>query len=177
MNGFTIFVKDLYLYTGSWFCYAYKVVTLYGSLLSGGHSLIIALMKYAIIVQYIKVRKIGKENVKRVFFWANLIYPVYIIGMFTLARPDFLIAYDGISAANRCLGKSDVISSQNSNNSATKLHNICELSAPLSKVSFEYMIYAGRSIICWLHLVITYSNSWNILEFFIYCTVFKFMQR
>jgi hypothetical protein len=134
-------------------------------------------MKYAIIVQYIKVRKIGEEKVKRIFFWANIIYPVYIIGMFTLARPDFLIAYDGISPANRCLGKSDMISSQNSNESATKLHNICELSAPLSKVSFEYMVYAGRTTICWLHFVMVYFNSWNILELFIYCFIFKFMRR
>jgi hypothetical protein len=142
-----------------------------------GHSFIIAIMKYVIIVQYIKVRKFGEENVKRIFFWINIIYPAYFILMITLARPDFLIVYDGVSPANRCLGKSDIISSQNSNKSAIKLHNICELSAPLNNVSDEFMIYAGRTTICWVHIVIYYFNMWNILEFFIYCAIFKFMLR
>ena len=177
MNGLTILVNDLYLYTGPWFCYAYKFLSIYCNAYATGHSLIIALMKYVIIVKYVRVRKSGEENVKRIFFWTNLIYPAYIIGMFTLARPDFLIAYDGVSPANRCLGKSDIISSQNSNQSATKLHNICELAAPLNKISFEYMIYGGRTTICWLHIVIGYSNCWNVLEFFIYCAIFKFMRR
>ena len=177
MNGLTMFVKDLYLYTGSWFCYTYKVVTIYGNAFASGHSLVIALMKYVIIVQYIKVRKFGEEKVKRIFFWINLLYPAYIIGMFTLARPDFLIALGSVSPANRCLGKSDIISNQNSNKSVAKLHNMCDLSAPVSKVSFEYMIYGGRTTICWLHVVIAYSNFWNILEVFIYCAIFKFMRR
>jgi hypothetical protein len=124
-----------------------------------------------------KVRKFGEEKVKRIFFWANYIYPVYIIGMLTLARLDFLIVFDGVSPANRCLGKSDIISSQNSNKSVTKLHNICVLSAPLDTVSFEYMIYAGKTTVCWLHVVIAYFNFWNILELFIYCSIFKFMRR
>jgi hypothetical protein len=134
-------------------------------------------MKYVIIVQHKKVRKFGEENVKRIFFWTNIIYPIYHIGMFTLARPDFLIVFDGVSPANRCLGKSDIFSSQNSNKSAIKLHNICEFSAPLDKASFEYMIYAGRMTICWFHAVMSYLNFWNILEIFIYCNIFKFMRR
>jgi hypothetical protein len=134
-------------------------------------------MKYVIIVQYIKVRKIGEENVKRIFFWTNIIYPAYVIGMFTLARPDIVIVYDGVSAANRCLGKLDIISSHNSNESAIKLHNICEISAPLNNVSVEYMIYVGRTTICWINVVMFYLNLWNILEFFIYLAIFKFMLR
>jgi hypothetical protein len=134
-------------------------------------------MKYVIIVQYVKVRKFGDEKVKRIFFWTNIIYPAYVIGMFTLARPDYVIVYDGVSAANRCLGKSDIISSDNSNKTAIKLHNICEISAPLNKASVEYMIYAGRTTICWINVVIFYCNLWNILEFFIYFATFKFMLR
>ena len=45
MNGLTIFVKDLYMYTASWFCYAYKLFTVYGNAYVSGHSLIIAIMK------------------------------------------------------------------------------------------------------------------------------------
>jgi hypothetical protein len=130
-----------------------------------------------IIVQYIKVRKFGEENVKWIFFWTNIIYPAYVIGMFTLARPDYVIVYDAISLANKCLGKSDIISSHNSNKSAIKLTNICEISAPLNTVSVEYMIYLGRTTICWINVVMFYLNLWNIIEFFIYFAIFKFMLR
>ena len=134
-------------------------------------------MKYVIIVQYLKVRKFGDEKVKRIFFWTNFIYPAFIFGIFILARPDFLIVYDGVSPANRCLGKSDIISSQNSDQSAIKLHNICELPVPLNKVSFEYIIYAGRTTICWINVILWYLNLWNFIELFIYCATFKFMRR
>ena len=123
MNGLTIFVKDLYLYTGSWFCYAYKIVAIYGNTYFSGHSLIIALMKYVIIVQHVKAGKFGEDNVKRIFFWINLIFPAYIIGMLTISRPDFLVILESVPPANRCLGKSDIYSGQNSNNTAIKLHS------------------------------------------------------
>ena len=48
MNGVTMFVKDLYTYTGTWFCYASKAISLLGNTHSTGHSFVIAIMKYVI---------------------------------------------------------------------------------------------------------------------------------
>ena len=177
MHGVTYLVKDLYWYTGTWFCYTSKVITIYGMNHVTGQSLIISVMKCAFIVHWERARYFGEEKVKQIFFWLNIIYPLYMVTMINVVRPDFLFAYDGISQANRCLGKSDMISSQDHNKSATKLHNICEIEASLDHISFEYMIYFGRKSICWLHVIFAYANAWNLLEAFIYCRIFIFMRR
>ena len=177
MYGVTYLVKDLYLYTGTWFCYTSKAITIYGNAHSTGHSFMTSVLKYVIIVHWERARELGEKKVKQIFLWLNIIYPLYILAMFNLGRPDFLYVYDGISQANRCLGKSDMVSSQDHDKSATKLHNICEIEAPLDHISFEYMVYFGRKSICWLHVILAYSNVWNLLEIFIYCRIFLFMRR
>ena len=53
LSGITYMIKDLYLYTGSWFCYLSKIITVSGMALVTGHSLIIAMMKYTMIVHQI----------------------------------------------------------------------------------------------------------------------------
>ena len=101
--GVTYLVKDLYLYTGTWFCYASKVITLYGMCHVTGQTLIISVMKCAVIVHWKRVRDFGEEKLKQIFFWLNIMYPLYNIAMFNMVRPDFLFAYDGISHANTLL--------------------------------------------------------------------------
>ena len=130
----------------------------------------ISVMKCVIIVHWEKVRDYGEDKVKQIFFWLNIVYPLYVLTMINAMKPDFLIVYDGISQANRCLGKSDMISSQNRNESASP-HDVCDIDAPLDKVSFEYMVYIGRKYICWLHVILVYSNIWNVLEVLISCSI------
>ena len=83
MYGVTYLVKDLYSYTGAWFCYTSKFITLSGNALTTGHSLIIAVMKYTMIVHYQKVRQFGQDKAKKIFLCINVIYPIYI-NCFTL---------------------------------------------------------------------------------------------
>ena len=178
MYGVTFLIKDLYTYTGIWFCYASKTITLLGNAHSTGHSFVISVMKYVIIVQYEKVLKFGREKVQRIFFWLNIFYPIYVIITFNILRPDFLLVHDGISQANRCLGKPDLVSSQNISRPAAKLHDMCiTIVVPSYKVSVEYCIYLMRAFICWIHIVFLYCNVWNVIEFFIYYVIFKFMYR
>ena len=178
MHGVTMLVKDLYTYTGTWFCYASKTATLLGNAHATGHSFVISVMKYVIIVKYKKVLKFGREKVQRIFFWLNIVYPIYVIMTFNILRPDFLLVSDSISQANRCLGKPDLVSSQNISRPAAKLHDMCiTIVVPSYKVSVEYCVYLMRAFICWIHVVFLYCNVWNIIEFFIYYVIFKFMYR
>ena len=177
MKGITYLIKDLYVYTGSWFCYLSKVITISGNALVTGHSLIIALMKYTMIVHHIKVRGYGQDKVKKIFLCINIIYPIYIQCFFHIVRPDFLFVYDSISQANRCLGKSDLMASDDSNKTATKLHGICKLDVPSDPISAEFFLYLFRTGICWFHIVIVYFNVFNITEAFVYCAIFSFMRR
>ena len=172
MYGVVYIVHDLYILTGEWFCYTSKALTLYGNTQVTGHSFIIALMKYVMIVQYEKVRRIGKARVQTIFLWINCIYPLYMLVAFTIARPDFLWVYDRINQANICLGKADIYSNLDSNQTVTSLHNLCEMSEPIHKFSFEYAVYICRTAICWFHFVLFYLNFWNFLEMMLYCRIF-----
>ena len=177
MQGIIYIITDLHSYTGKWLCYTYKAFTMYGKFNIGGHSFIISLMKYTIIVHHRKVRKFGKERVKTIFFWINAIYALCINAIFSIVRPEYFIIYDGVSVANRCLGLSDIISSQDANRSATKLHNICEITEPTYKISIEYVVYVCRTSICWLNVTFLYLNLWNVIECFVYFQTFRFMNR
>jgi hypothetical protein len=177
MYAITYIIKDLYTFTGEWFCYTSKALTLLGNTQVTGHSFIIAMMKYVIIVHYERVAKFGKHKIKTIFFWINLVYPIYMMVAFTIVNPDFLFVYGSISQANRCLGKSEIFSNQDTNRTLTRLHNLCEMDAPLRNFSVEYVIHICRTAICWFHVILFYCNFWNLLEVFIYCRIFIFMKR
>ena len=63
-NGF-------HVHPGTWFCYASSAMVYYGVLYVSGHTLVVASMKYFIIVQWTLVRRLGKERVKQIFFLLN----------------------------------------------------------------------------------------------------------
>lgn len=177
MKTLTYLIENVQTYTGAWFCYTSKALTLIGNANCSGHTFIIAIMKYVMIVLHEKMRFIEKEKAQRIFLTINIIYPIYVFGIFNIVNPDFLFIYDGSSQANRCLGKSDLYSGNNPNKTAVKLHNLCELTDPFDPGSLQYMVSLCRSIICWFHIIIMYMNVWNIVEAFIYYFIFTFMWR
>jgi hypothetical protein len=177
MNGINYIITDLHSYTGKWLCYTYKAINMYAQFSIGGHSFILSVMKYTIIVHSLKVRSFGDERVKTIFFWINAIYSVCSNAIFSIVRPEYFVLYDGVSVANRCLGLSDIISSQDANRSATKLHNICEITAPTYKNSVEYFVYVCRTSLCWINVIFLYLNFWNVTECFVYIQIFRFMNR
>ena len=60
MECITHIVPNLYKYTGEWFCYTSKIINYYGSLYTIGHSMIISILKYVLIVHWKKARSFGK---------------------------------------------------------------------------------------------------------------------
>ena len=177
LSAITYLIKDLYLYTGSWFCYLSKIITISGMALVTGHSLIIALMKYTMIVHHKKVMAFGQEKAKKIFMGINIMYPIYIQCIYHVFRHDFLFVYDGISQANRCLGTSELNASNDGNKTSIKLVDLCYFEAPSDRISFEFGLYVFRKGVCWFHFLVNYSNFFNIIEAFIYCLVFNFMRR
>ena len=177
MKTLTYAIDNVQTYTGSWFCYTSKALSLIGHVSCAGHTFIIAIMKYVMIVLHEKIRFVGKEKMQRIFLTIYIIYPLYMFGVFNIINPDFLFVYDGISHANRCLGKSEIFSGNNTNKTAIKLHDICKLTEPFDPGSFQYIVHLSRSVICWFHVIIMYLNGWNVIEAFIYFFIFKFMWR
>ena len=174
MNGITYMLDNLHEYTGNGFCYVSKSMTIIGNGHTTGHSFIIAMMKYFVIVHH---QRFSKDALKGVFFWINSFYGPLVFAIFNVAQPHFVFLYDGISHSNRCLGKNDTISSLDTNTSAIKLHDICNISESYEDVSFEYVYYIFRKTICWGNIVFVYLNVWNLLEMFVYCRIFSFMHR
>ena len=177
MKGLTYVVQDLYTFTGRWFCYTSKALNMYGNVQVLHQTSIICAMKYVIIVKHQWTRKFGQEKLKTIFLCINILYPFFVIGVFTLVNSQFFMSYDALSHANLCLGKSDLISSLDNNRSASKMHDFCRIIEPLDKYSFEYVIYICRTTICWIHVIFFYCNMWNFTEAFIYCRIFSFMRR
>ena len=174
----TNLVSNLHTYTGNWFCYFSKLLTAIGSSHSTGHSFVISLLKYVIIVHYQStVTNAMKEKLKSIFFWMNILYPFIFFGIFNIIEPNFMFVYEGISTANRCLGKSEIISNIKSNASAIKLHTICILLEPHDPGFLEYGIFIIRKAICWIQVIFMYLNIWNLIECLIYIRVFSFMRR
>ena len=174
MYSLTYLVADLHSFTGNWFCYISKALTLYGNTLVISHSFLISLMKYVMIVFQQEIAAFGKTKMKSIFFWFNILYPIYLNGMVTLARPDYLVVYDGINQANRCLGRTDVYKNEN----YTKLLDLClNIPEPRQRMSFDYVVYIGRTSVCWFHIILFLLNFTNVLEIFIYYQIFKYMKR
>jgi hypothetical protein len=177
MNGINYIITDLYIYTGKWLCYTYKAINMYARFGIGGHSFILSVMKYTIIVHCLKVRSFGYEKAQTIFFWINAIHSVCSNVIFSIVRLDYFVIYDGVSVTNRCLGVSDIISSQDANRSATKLHNMCEITEPTYNYSVEYFVYVCRTSLCWVNVIFLYLNFWNVTECFVYFKIFRFMNR
>ena len=117
------------------------------------------------------------SKMKTRFFVSNLIYSISPILIFSMLRPDFIIVYDGVSQANRCLGIPEVRSENGSNETTTKLHHTCNVPDPLEPALFSLLFNFFRMIICWIYIISLYLNVGNILEMVIYFLIFSYMRR
>ena len=174
MHSFTYFVEDLYTYTGEWFCYTSKVLAYYENLYIYGHSLVVSIMKYIIIVYW---RKFDREKVIETFFWINLLHPVITISLNLIVRQAFFWDYDGMSQSDRCLGDPKNNLEPGSNKSLNKLHNLCDFVEPPNDHYLEYTVYVCKTLVCGFTVVMFYLALWNLLEILFYSLIFRFLHR
>ena len=177
MQGITYLIQDLHHYTGSSFCYLSKGFTHYSGLYISAHTLMIAVLKYILIVQWKRAYQMGKEKIIRFFFWLNFLHPILTILLEVLIRPDFFVAYDGYAYSDRCLGDPKNNLNGNGNRTLTKLHNICKIETPAETNYINYILHLMKVSSCWTQVVFFYMTLWNLLEAVIYCLIFKFMRR
>ena len=182
MHCITYIIRDLYLYTGQWFCHLFKVISLYSNLYLWGHALIISLTKYTIIVHWQKAREWGNAKVAMVYFWIDIMHPGIFIFILWCIRPDFFWAWDGMAQIDRCLGDPKDVWVENfetlmENRSLTKLHNLCQMIAPPKEYYVEYIIHIIRTCSCWLYVGCYYGIASNLFEMAVYCKLFVFMRR
>ena len=178
LYGITYRVEDLSLYTGDWYCYLAKEVRFYGALYITGHSLIVSVMKYILIVYWDKARVFGKTKVKEIFFWLDFINPLMTIGICIMITPEFIWVWDMYKEIDLCLGDPENHWIPQSNASQTKAHDLClNLLETEPESHLEYTIWVTRIIICWIQIVALYLISWNFGEMITYCRIFTFMRK
>ena len=174
----TLFIQDLHVYTGDWFCYGSKVVIYIGYRYMHGHTLIVSIMKYVIIVQWQKARDVGHDKIKQIFLWINILHPLFDVSTHLFVSPDFFWSWDNYPEIDRCLGDNKHLFDPNFNTTRTKLHDICNtLSPPLNEAYTQYGFYVLRKGICWTQIVFFYSIMGNFLEMIVYIRIFWFMRR
>ena len=159
---------DLVLFTGEWLCYISKVMVHYSVLYLSGHSMIISMMKYVIILYEEKVRHV-KDEVKRGFFWINILHPVLQISLQLALNQDYFYEYDGYLVINQCLGKTNV--------SKVSWYSMCEFTKPVQNRSIAYVLYIFKRTICTAQVVLLLTIAFNIFEMFLYWRIFSYMRR
>ena len=174
----TLFIQDLHLYTGDWFCYGSKVLIYIGYRYMHGHTLIVSILKYVIIVQWQKARDVGHDQIKQIFLWINILHPLLDVSTHLFVSPDFFWSWDNYPEIDRCLGDNKHLFDPNFNTTRNKLHDICNaLTPPLSDAYAQYGLYVLRKGICWTQIVFFYSIMGNFLEMIVYIRIFWFMRR
>ena len=173
----TYAVEDLYVFTGKWFCYVLKVTRYMGALSITGHSLVVSLMKYVQIVHWEKCRAFDGEKIKEIFFWTHLVHPIFTLIFHLMLTPDYIWAHDAYKEIDLCLGDPHNHWGLNSNSSQTKYHNHCDIGGNSDDSHITYLLYAGRSGLCWIHTMFLYSVVLDIFEVLFYFLIFHFMHR
>ena len=179
MNVMTYVIPNLQTYTSKWLCYTSKIFTYYGSLYVVGHSLVVSILKYVIIIHWQKARNIGHNKIVQIFFWVNLLHPLAMIFLHSIIWPEFIWRYDGFASVDRCLGHSRNSPGPNSNGTEIKLHTIYQgfdKPGPHDD-NFTYSLYLLRVGISWIQVVVIYLIIWNAMEILVYCRLFSFMRR
>ena len=175
-------VTDLYLYTGEWFCYASKVIAFYSTTYVVGHSLIISILKYIMIVHWVKVRDWGNKKVVTIFSGVDILHPILLILIWLSIRPDFFWAHDGYAQIDRCLGDpkdvwNDAYDELLPNRSLTKTHNLCQFVGATQSSNLESAIHIFKTCLCWVVVAWGYLTSFNIFEILAYCLTFRYISR
>ena len=162
----TYVTPDIHKFTGDWLCYISKPVIVYTKLYITGHSMMISMLKYVIIVFDEKIRN-KKEEIKNRFFWINIFCPVVQIAIQMVLSLSFypnLDRVDGFLVINKCLVHSNPFST-------------CDFAKPMQNSSTEYVIYVIRRTICTGQIVLLFGIALNVLDMFFYCRIFSYMRR
>ena len=99
----TYMVPNLSLITGKWFCYASKMIMYYNSIVGINFTLMVAILKYVVIVHWQKARAFGHDKIKKLFsFLLAFGYPAMNILLQFAISPNFIFVYDGNKEVDMC---------------------------------------------------------------------------
>ena len=167
-----IISNGFHVYTGAWFCYTSSAMVYYGVLYVTGHTFVVALMKYFIIVQWKFVRSFGKERIKEIFFWLNLLHPLFMILLHLIVRPTFFRDFGGFAKIDGCNFKSADTTAKGNLLS----FRLCSFTTPHRDNYLDYTYFVFRTLMCGFQTILLLLIAGNVLEVILYGKIFRFSQ-
>ena len=162
----------LHQYIGTWICYPGTIIYIYVTYLVFFHSFVVSLMKYIFIVHHLKTREFGKEKMQKVFFMVNIIHPLVLAILTTLAY-DF----EANEHIVTCFGlKEQMLEVYNTSSGALEKTFLCKLGRMGNEDEALPWFYIKQSF-CAVKMIWVLVLSTNIPEAYLYFKVFRTMRR
>ena len=158
---------------GNWFCFVGSFMYNLCFYIMSFHSFVVALMRYFFIVHEQKVKKYGKEKVKRIFLFLSFLVPLALVVWNDLNFREL----NAISVVNRCYGKDHktfLIEASTSN--ATKPF-LCKYEDFEKDAAYGELIPILRYVSCITLTFITVLIGFNLTECVIYYMTFSHIKR
>ena len=174
----TYITPNLSHFTGRWFCYASKLILHYNYVILAYYTLMVAILKYVVIVHWQWARGFGHDRIKKICSLTLGFYiPTINILIYFAVRPDFLWAYDGNKQVDLCLGDPKGNWAEGTNRTQTKIHMLCLEIEPATDDSFHYFLSYLRKGICWCQVIFFYLTFLNLLDCAVYIKIFSAMKK
>ena len=160
---------SVYINIGGWVCHILRFLFCYGYISVLSNSLVIASMKFVLIVHAMKALAFGHSRIQKIFFWANLLFP------FILSWDSILPDFQHYGYISKCFNP-ELWTNYTSEN----VHSIAD---GLLKNMIDIDLQE-RNIVIYIKLVLNifrvssiYISTTNVIEAFLYYKIFKFMKR
>ena len=137
------------------------------------HSLEISLMKYILIVHQRNVIKFGEEKTKNIFFWINVIHPLFLT-MPTIYFFDFEAFLSIVSCFDL---KEELLEIYNTSTGNMERMFMCKLNIGEKEELESPISYTLQQSFCAAKMIWVLVFSCNIPDAFCYFKIFKKMRR
>ena len=166
----TDFVHPLNEVFGQWFCSMGRLMGYLNLNIVIMHSFVVALMRYIFIVHQDRVRKRGKEKIKRLFAILNLVIPVVMVTWGVIENSEL----DALLYIDRCYGiDHKVFMSEND----LKYRLNCVFEPSNAKGMYGWLLDTLGQVMCISRNILTLLMGFNFSEGFLYLKIICHMKR
>ena len=169
------FLPSLSYYTGPWICYLASFVTYYCFYSIVANSLIVSIMKYLFIVHEIKPSSDQGSKIKSVFFFINLLHPLF------LTLSNILMSDWGTnSSVKKCFGAT-LTNSMHFSSVSNIVEDkekpfLCIFDLPNTNMSDVDIYFIAKQTLCIIRTIVNLAVNTNLLEIFFYYNIFRKMR-
>ena len=159
------------------FRYLVFSVMCFGMSEMGFHSLYIAMYKYIFIVHRETVIRIGEDRTKKLLLWT------YFTGLFAwtlsyIVRPNFDPLQNSLgSNVSYASGNTNSTSIDSTIDSFTRQAVSCGINDLKQEYLGHIVVNILTKVACTGQIIITYAVAINVLEFYFYLRIFRYMNR